>query len=102
HPVERVIDLDTVQPARVKPEELLFGNIGRIENRLPFFVAETRRAEPNPRHSGIISEQSFGTLVIIEAHRRAVTNLSKIGRFWRFFRGVFNMRQAYRNLCNLL
>ena len=62
HPVERVVDLNTVQPTSVVPEKLLFGKIWRIKYRLPFFITETRRAEPNPRHSGIIAQQSFLTL----------------------------------------
>ena len=61
HPVERVVDLNTVQPAGVVLEKLLFGKIWRVKYRLPFFVTETRRAEANPRHSGIIAQQSFPT-----------------------------------------
>ena len=62
HPVERVVDLNTVQPTGVVPEKLLFGKIWRVKYRLPFFITETRRAEPNPRHSRIIAQQSFPTL----------------------------------------
>ena len=81
HPVKRVIDLDAVQTAGVIPQELFVGNIGRIKRRLPFLVAETRRAEPNPRHSGIIAHKYSGTLVIIGRAKWELKNCRETGRF---------------------
>src|SRR5262249_11101272 len=85
HPVERIVDLNTVQPARVVPEKLLFGKIWRVKYRLPFFLTETLSPEANPRHCGIIAQQSFPTLVIIEP--AGIPN----DRFSAFFCAVFNM-----------
>ena len=80
-PVKRVIDLDTVQSARVVPQKLLFGNIRRIEDRLPFFVAEAGRTEPNPRHSGIIAQSIPERRVFIDLYKIRHQKRAKIGRF---------------------
>ena len=56
HPVKRVVDLNAVQPSGVVLEELFVGQALGIEDWPPFFVAETRRAEPNPLHSGIMTQ----------------------------------------------
>ena len=56
HPIKGVVDLDAVQAARVVLKELLVGQPLGIKNWPPFFVAETRRAEPNPLHSGIMGQ----------------------------------------------
>src|SRR5712692_7700047 len=69
NPIKRVINLDAVEAARVIPEELLFGNVRWIEDRLPFLVTETGCTEPNPRHSRIIAHCVPRTPAIIDWNR---------------------------------
>src|SRR5438046_8699059 len=82
HPVERVVDLNTVQPTRIISQELLVGYIRRIEDRLPFFITKTRRAEPDPRHFGITAQRSCLPVVSISAPDDDTTqHPGKLGRF---------------------
>src|SRR6058998_3058606 len=97
HPVERIVDFNTVQPTRVVPEKLLFGKIWRIKYRLPFFITETRRAEPNPRHSWHYRSAQFPNLVIIEP-----ASIRANHRFSAFLCAVFNMATINLDPCNLL
>ena len=65
HTVKRVVDLNAVQPAGIVSEELLIRQPLGIEQRPPFFVAETGRAKPNARHSRIMAQMVLKTPVNI-------------------------------------
>src|SRR5262245_26687364 len=81
HPVERVVDLDTVQLRGVIRQELFLRESLGIEAGTPFLIAKTRRAEPNPRHSCIIAKVVIKTLANIGGASRLARKTSKIGAF---------------------
>src|SRR5262245_2686245 len=102
HAIERVIDLDAVQPASVVLKELLFGKALGIEHRTPFFIAEARRSEPNPCHSRIIAQLVHGTPVNIGRYDRSSEKTRNLGRFSTFFEEFFNSARGDHIRCNLL
>src|SRR5436853_494431 len=65
HSVKRVVDLDAVQTGRIILKKLLVREALGIENRPPFFIAETRSTEPDPRHLGIIAQHASESRVNI-------------------------------------
>src|SRR5438445_82468 len=81
HAVEGVIDFHAIQTARIVLKKPLVGQAFGIEHRPPFFVAESRRAEPDPRHWGImaylLSENRMNIALDALAHR----NSRKMGAF---------------------
>src|SRR5213592_1285273 len=77
HPVERVVDLDTIQTRRIILQELLVGEAFGIENRPPFFIAEAGGTEPNRRHSGIIAQVVLETRVNIGQRNTGVAKNAK-------------------------
>src|SRR6266446_2948214 len=102
HPVERIVDLDTIKPDRIVRKELLFGETHGIEDRFPFFVAETGSTEPDCRHSGIIAQSVFKTPVNIGWPWPSSRKTRENGGFLRFLRALFNSGAGDRNRGNPL
>src|SRR5262245_60857491 len=102
HPVKGVIDLDAIQVARIKLEELLLGKTFRIEDWTPFFIAETGRTEPNRRHWGIIAQVVNETPVNIGQLRQGSQKKRKNGAFLMVSASLFNSDAGDHIRCNLL
>src|SRR5947209_8252565 len=80
NPIEGVVDFNAVQSAGIVTQKLLVRNLRRIKDRLPFLITETRRPEPNPRHSGIIAHWVPGTPVIIDLEESGASKCPEMGR----------------------
>src|SRR5216110_17947 len=70
HAVERVVDLNAIEPRGIVLKKLFVREPFGIENRPPFFITKTRRTEPNRRHSGIMAQVGTKTPVNIDSGRR--------------------------------
>src|SRR2546427_8951614 len=97
HPVERIVDLDTIKPDRIVRKELLFGETLGIEDRFPFFVAETGSTEPDCRHSGIIAQLVSKTPVNIGWPWPPPPKTRENRAIFNAFCTLFNSRAVDRN-----
>src|SRR5215475_7957120 len=102
HPIEGVIDLDTVQLAGVVHQKFLLREPSGLEDWPPFLVTEPGCSEPNRRHSGIMAQAFPKSAVNIDSYATSSENTAKNGSFWHSSGRFFNSGAGVRIRCNPL